>query len=1638
MTTTTRDVVTRYRLDTKQAVDSLRAISTTARKSAESLKKIDKATRETAKNTGALSQQFRSLTTSIKAIAIGAVTSKFFDLADAATDVTARINAFAGAYESSNSKLEVGRAIFDDIRDIALRLGVGVDTLAASYVKLGTAIPQAEHKELVQSLDIMATTLATTGASTQQVNAVLLQMSQALGASALQGDEFRSVIENAPVLLRAWREAIGKTNIAYKDLSSSGQLTTESFVENLDAIQRLIAEYTGAAEVPLTLARAFQNLRTEVISLFSAFTTATGGENALDPLAATIDRVSNSIKDLETPLYSIVNALKAFINLLGSIGSVAGSGLAQLGQIFVNLYNSITSAEAKIDDFGDFFGYIFEIVVPTAITSTSEAFKLSVDIMRDYATVGIGAIAKIFQGLPDMLKSVWAALKIGFTEAMNALVQTAVKTAEKLANELAKGINTAIEGLNALPLGIDIGKIGTVDFGAAKAFDYFKVDSEDLASMEKGLNLAREVREEVAKDLKGVKERSDARIEEAHARIESNKAALEDVRIRRQSAEAADIGIRKVNEMTEAFAGKGGDGSGGLAKATKKTTDKLAEYVEAARKALKLTDEQTARLKKLMPAFEQASKIFNVPKELLIAMAKQESGFNQLAESSEGALGVMQIMPDTAKYLARELRKLGFANATASGIQKDHNLNILAGARYMAELIKKFGSVDKALAGYNWGPFRKTLQEVGLTVSKLPKETQDFLKNIIPDFVKLSSETKNFGAVSERAGEQIKEAVGEKPKKQVNALGEEMKTLSELMLDVAKTAVSGIQSTLSDTFYDLFSGSLDSAKDFIKSLKDIILKGVAQLAAQLLTQTLVVPIVGSVLGIQGGATQGVVQGATGGVTGGAGGVTGGVSTLSSITSFFTGNSFSASLGKGIATGINKFLPDLMGPSIAKGIGNLTGVSNLALGGASIGGALLGNALFKGEGYSDIGSSIGSTAGAVIGSMILPGIGTFIGGALGGVGGGFLGKVFGSKREKPAYVRIVGAGGQLRVSESRGALPQDLQNAISQTNNALQQMLGVMSPEAQAAANRRNSAAWGGSARYAPDAGEALYYETLGILEAAASAGDEVAEAARAAFQSSGGDLQLAAQAMQELAQVVALEPQLRNALDNMGIAFEGTRDELFAFVDSLGGVDVAIAALAEFNSITTSTGEQIVAVGLQMDTAFKELGHAGRPQTLAEFKSIVTEFYNMGESGAASAVKLSALSQEFAEFLAAMESLEQGFFAAFYSPAEQVQESLKLVSREFEKLGVAVPTTAKGFRDLVEGIDRGSNAGAELYYNLLAIAPEMKGFYDQIDEVGKELHITSDGLLVLRDVAESISDVAEDVTVSVSLQIKELELLGKSEEALALSRAEELKGLNDVDRAIQKRIYALEDEAAAAASVSLQIKELELLGKSEEALTLRRAEELKGLNDVDRATQERIYALEDEADAARAAIDAIQTFADAFASIQDTLAQTRQSISEFGLDNEKIYKLRKEEADVLMESLKGMTDPKQIEETVSQINSLINSGWGLLDDSQKARLKNPMLEYLDEIESLAADRLTVGLEGVVGEVDLSLEGVLGKFSEVMVGLDQTFGAAGVDQRAAAEQQRAAAAEMSAAVAEMRAAVRSIPVAGGRQRGSEVS
>lgn len=109
-----------------------------------------------------------------------------------------------------------------------------------------------------------------------------------------------------------------------------------------------------------------------------------------------------------------------------------------------------------------------------------------------------------------------------------------------------------------------------------------------------------------------------------------------------------------------------------------------------------------------------AAKKYNVDPKLVSAIAAVESGGNQSATSEVGAIGVMQLMPDTAAGLGVD--------------PYDKQQNIEGGTKYIKSLLDTFGGdVEKAVAAYNAGP--QAVKDYGGVPPY--RETQNYVNKVL-------------------------------------------------------------------------------------------------------------------------------------------------------------------------------------------------------------------------------------------------------------------------------------------------------------------------------------------------------------------------------------------------------------------------------------------------------------------------------------------------------------------------------------------------------------------------------------------------------------------------------------------------------------------------------------------------------------------------------------------------------------------------------------------------------------------------------------------------------------------------------------------------------------------------------------------
>ena len=119
--------------------------------------------------------------------------------------------------------------------------------------------------------------------------------------------------------------------------------------------------------------------------------------------------------------------------------------------------------------------------------------------------------------------------------------------------------------------------------------------------------------------------------------------------------------------------------------------------------------------KKIDQIIEKASKAYNVPQNIIRGIIRAESGFNERAVSKAGAMGLMQLMPGTAK-------ELGVTNPF------DVEQNIEGGVKYLRKMLDRFdGNLIHALAAYNAGPGAVT-KHGGVPPYK---ETRNYVKRVL-------------------------------------------------------------------------------------------------------------------------------------------------------------------------------------------------------------------------------------------------------------------------------------------------------------------------------------------------------------------------------------------------------------------------------------------------------------------------------------------------------------------------------------------------------------------------------------------------------------------------------------------------------------------------------------------------------------------------------------------------------------------------------------------------------------------------------------------------------------------------------------------------------------------------------------------
>ena len=240
-------------------------------------------------------------------------------LSDEMSQISARLDRVNQQYGTS---LDLNQAIYES----AQRSRGAYQETADLVGKLGTLAPEAFSgpEELVAFAEQINKQYVLAGTSAQGAQAATLQLTQALSSGTLRGEELNSVLEQAPTIVQAIGDYLGKTTGEIRELASEGQITSEV----VKAAILSAAEETNAAfeQMPVTWAQRWTMMKNTALQ-------------AIQPVLDGLGWMADNINIIGPPL----------LGLAGTLGFVAAAAAAYNAQQTIsNALMTLGAARAAI------------------------------------------------------------------------------------------------------------------------------------------------------------------------------------------------------------------------------------------------------------------------------------------------------------------------------------------------------------------------------------------------------------------------------------------------------------------------------------------------------------------------------------------------------------------------------------------------------------------------------------------------------------------------------------------------------------------------------------------------------------------------------------------------------------------------------------------------------------------------------------------------------------------------------------------------------------------------------------------------------------------------------------------------------------------------------------------------------------------------------------------------------------------------------------------------------------------------------------------------------------------------------------------------------------------------------------------
>ena len=182
------------------------------------------------------------------------------------------------------------KALMQTANDTGQLFGATAELYTRVYRAMGSAV---NGSDLLQFTKTINQSMVVSGASAQEANAAIIQLSQGMAAGALRGEEFNSVAEQAPIILEVLQKHLGKTRGELRKMAEEGKLTTGVILAAVNgSTDEIQAQYD---QMPKTIGRAVNELSNAWMQFVG---TADNAVSASSIVAGTISLLAKNLTTL--------------------------------------------------------------------------------------------------------------------------------------------------------------------------------------------------------------------------------------------------------------------------------------------------------------------------------------------------------------------------------------------------------------------------------------------------------------------------------------------------------------------------------------------------------------------------------------------------------------------------------------------------------------------------------------------------------------------------------------------------------------------------------------------------------------------------------------------------------------------------------------------------------------------------------------------------------------------------------------------------------------------------------------------------------------------------------------------------------------------------------------------------------------------------------------------------------------------------------------------------------------------------------------------------------------------------------------------------------------------------------------------